>query len=558
VNEFPNFEAERMSPPGGKDPVWSKHGRRWNGTSLRGNALANTQQIGANQSSDSFSRFRESRLELFHGPVDAGRTSRLARTRPSLWKISGHWAQIGRVLLDLFFLLVNFYALYDLDSTPVLASLQGLGTGRLPHAFHNEHLAVLLLSAGFTVLLLKSAGLYCSPRSGSNSREILGVGMAIVTATLLLAIFIHLSRIEAVSQGFVLCSGFLNLVTFTGWRLLKRKVTDRSFPVGKATHNVLIIGAGKRGLELAEFLENNKQLGYVVRGFLDADGCDDPRAIGRIDQLSQIARARFIDEILIATPSPPRLVREIVLEARRNRLDVTVAPDLYDDLCDGRERNVALNYLGHYPVLTLHQEPVPTVALLLKRAMDVVLGSLGVIFVSPLLLGIALAIKLDSSGPVFYKSYRRGSKGRTFACLKFRTMATNADELKNELRGLNERRGPFFKLANDPRVTKLGKVLRKYSLDELPQLWNVIKGDMSLVGPRPHPIDDCQRYSLEHLCRLDVTPGITGLWQISSRRDPSFEKSMLLDLEYIEKWSLWEDIKILLKTLPVVVRADGQ
>jgi lipopolysaccharide/colanic/teichoic acid biosynthesis glycosyltransferase len=137
-------------------------------------------------------------------------------------------------------------------------------------------------------------------------------------------------------------------------------------------------------------------------------------------------------------------------------------------------------------------------------------------------------------------------------------MQANAEEMKDSLRHRNERQGPFFKIKDDPRITRLGKFLRKYSLDELPQLWNVLKGDMSSVGPRPHPLDDFEQYTLDHLCRLDVKPGITGLWQVSARRDPSFATSMALDLEYIQNWNLWMDLKILGKTVPAVFRGAGQ
>jgi lipopolysaccharide/colanic/teichoic acid biosynthesis glycosyltransferase len=177
---------------------------------------------------------------------------------------------------------------------------------------------------------------------------------------------------------------------------------------------------------------------------------------------------------------------------------------------------------------------------------------------APVFALMAIAIKLDSPGPVFYRSIRVGKKGRRFLFYKFRTMVLNAEALKEELRVRNERSGPFFKMANDPRMTGIGRYLRRYSLDELPQLWNVLKGDMSLVGPRPHPLDDYQQYSLEHLRRLDVMPGITGLWQVQARNESSWEANMTLDLEYIEHWTPWLDIKLLFKTIPIVVKGLGQ
>ena len=169
----------------------------------------------------------------------------------------------------------------------------------------------------------------------------------------------------------------------------------------------------------------------------------------------------------------------------------------------------------------------------------------------------ALCIVMDSPGPVFYAALRVGRKGKKFRCFKLRTMVADADTAKQRLRSTNERKGPFFKMQKDPRITRAGIWLRRLSIDELPQFINVILGDMSLVGPRPHPLDDFELYRAEDLRRLDVKPGVTGLWQVTARRDPSFETNMALDLEYIERWSLALDARILLKTLPVVLRAEG-
>jgi lipopolysaccharide/colanic/teichoic acid biosynthesis glycosyltransferase len=185
-------------------------------------------------------------------------------------------------------------------------------------------------------------------------------------------------------------------------------------------------------------------------------------------------------------------------------------------------------------------------------------AGLALALLSPLLTAIAILIKLDSSGPALYSAPRAGRKGRLFRCHKFRTMVSNADDLKSTLRKSNERSGPFFKMADDPRITRLGRFLRRYSLDELPQLLNVFKGEMSLVGPRPHPLDDVAAYEIEHLARLDVTPGITGLWQVTARRDPSFQRGLELDREYIRTWSLSLDLRILLRTVLTVVQGSGQ
>jgi len=206
----------------------------------------------------------------------------------------------------------------------------------------------------------------------------------------------------------------------------------------------------------------------------------------------------------------------------------------------------------------LRQEAIPALGRIAKRILDQLLASIAVLLLWPLMLVIAVVVKLESRGSVIYPSLRVGKKGVPFACYKFRTMVPGANGLRKKLRHLNQRRGPFFKIANDPRITRLGRFLRKYSLDELPQLWNVLKGDMSLVGPRPHPLEDVELYGPGHEQRLEVKPGITGLWQVTARGNPSFETCMLLDLGYIRHWSLLLDCKILLRTIPAVFAGEGQ
>jgi lipopolysaccharide/colanic/teichoic acid biosynthesis glycosyltransferase len=196
--------------------------------------------------------------------------------------------------------------------------------------------------------------------------------------------------------------------------------------------------------------------------------------------------------------------------------------------------------------------------LLLKRVLDVVGAGAALVLMAPVLGLLAMVIRLDSAGPVLYAAMRAGRKGRPFRCYKFRTMVRDADVLKETLRERNQRQGPFFKITDDPRITRVGRWLRRYSLDELPQLWNVLKGEMSLVGPRPHPLDDFSGYAIEHLPRLDVIPGMTGLWQVTARRDRSFQAGMKLDIEYIDRWSLGMDLRILLKTAVVVLRGSGE
>jgi exopolysaccharide biosynthesis polyprenyl glycosylphosphotransferase len=312
---------------------------------------------------------------------------------------------------------------------------------------------------------------------------------------------------------------------------------------------------------MAAILKREQSEGRTVVGFLDESALVAGDVLGRVEDLARVARVEFVDEVILAIPDQHDAAQRAVREARRNRLNVRVIPDFYD--CGwGREpghahRALVLEYFGGLPVLRLREEKEVASALFWKRGLDVMLSVIALLALAPLMAAIALAIKVASPGQLLYRATRVGLKGRKFVCYKFRTMVVNADRLKDSLRVRNERQGPCFKIADDPRITGLGRLLRRYSLDELPQLWNVLRGEMSLVGPRPHPLDDFERYRLDHFRRLDLTPGITGLWQVPARRDPSFQRNMALDLEYIEQWNLWMDFRILWKTVFVVFHGSG-
>jgi len=210
-----------------------------------------------------------------------------------------------------------------------------------------------------------------------------------------------------------------------------------------------------------------------------------------------------------------------------------------------------------YPITALHRSQSRTFSVFFKRVFDIVFSLSMLVAITPLMLIIALAVRLDSPGPIFYVSERVGRRGHSFFCFKFRTMVKDAETRKRELAALNERDGILFKVSNDPRVTRVGRILRKYSLDELPQFFNVLLGEMSVVGPRPPIASEVEKYELEHFRRLEVTPGLTGLWQVHARQDSSFAKYIELDTAYVENWSFWLDVKILLRTANVVVRGTG-
>ncbi len=319
------------------------------------------------------------------------------------------------------------------------------------------------------------------------------------------------------------------------------------------SRRVLIVGGGPIARSIAQALRHDPLQRATVCGFVDDDEPLSPTILGRIADLDWLARSEFIDEVILALPGQPGQMRNAAEAAFRNHLDIRAVPDLpLVPWCDS-----GIDRIGEVPVITLHREPLPSSALFVKRLLDATGAALGLVFASPLMAIIALLIRLEGPGPVLYSAERTGAKGRRFRCYKFRSMVTDAACLKEELRARNQRNGPIFKIEDDPRITRIGRILRRYSLDELPQLWNVLSGEMSLVGPRPHPVDEVNHYELQQFRRLDVKPGITGLWQIMARDCPSFELNMHLDLTYIENWSLRLDLRILANTIRVLFVPEG-
>ena len=492
---------------------------------------------------------------VFAGAGAAETADYVARERPhSPW--TGRARRIAYALIDVLLVCLGWVTAFWLGFglwEPSIAEPLSLNPSWFPVP-SQAYSGFLLLYCGLVVLACISQDLYRTPRDITGFTETVRVMKAVPLATTLLVLFVFTSGNKEISRLVVAVAGGINVVTLAGWRLAKRQYVRRRAGRGIGLSRVLIIGSGKEGHALASWMENNRHLGYSVCGFLDVHPNGDHRVLGPISDLRRVALAQFADEVFIAPPADGEMVKQVFLEARQLRLNLHVLPDLYD----GLGWRAPMHYIGGFPLLRLYSEPIPAVGLAVKRLMDVVLSAMGLMLSAPILTLAAIWIRLDSTGPAIYKAPRIGKKGRKFICYKLRTMVADADAQKNELRRANERNGPFFKMEDDPRLTRCGKWLRKYSLDELPQLVNVLRGDMSLVGPRPHPLDDYERYTIEDVRRLDVKPGITGLWQVSARRDPSFETNMALDLEYIENWRLWMDVRILVKTVPAVIKGRGQ
>ena len=392
-----------------------------------------------------------------------------------------------------------------------------------------------------------SEGLYRDPVDPYPS----GTGLALTRSTLFASILFLASEWNARRSEAVIAMFIFSLPSLVGWRRLRRAIQKRQHK--NEVRKVLVVGGGPVGRSIARALRGDPAQRAEVCGFVDDVLPLSPAVLGRVADLDWLARAQFIDEVILALPGELDASREAAAAAFRNHLDIRAVPLLPP----GSWPDSGVERIGDIPVITLHREAVPGASLFFKRLLDLAGATTGMLLMAPAMAMIALLIKMDSPGPVFYSAERTGAKGRRFRCHKFRSMVTDAEKLKEGLRDRNQRQGPIFKIDDDPRITHVGKIIRRYSLDELPQLWNVFCGEMSLVGPRPHPVQEVDHYDLRHYRRLDVKPGMTGLWQVTARDCPYFELNMHLDLTYIENWTLRLDFFILAKTLRVLFAPDG-
>lgn len=417
-------------------------------------------------------------------------------------------------------------------------------------------LALLCVFATALVLTSKRLNLYTPTRFGSYLHEQRLTVQVCFTSGLFLTGTLYLVRAGDIPRSLVTMTLVMVTVSLCARRLIYRALMYRKFERGQNTRNVLIVGTGPEARALRRHLESIRHLGYTFKGFIDFPDVSSrmsPDVVGSFDTLFQNARKQFVDEIFFTMPCERCVVLEVLEKARRHGIDLRVVPEIYE----GLPWNTPVEYIGQFPTIPLYRGPVPELGFALKRTLDLVLSGVLLLLLAPLLMAIAIAIKLESPGPVFYASERIGKKGCIFRCYKFRTMVRDAEKRRAEIMHMNERDGVLFKVKNDPRITRLGRFLRKYSLDELPQFINVLRGDMSIVGPRPPIASEVLEYKLTHLRRLDVTPGITGLWQVQARQDPSFDSYISLDVAYIEGWSIWLDLKIMIRTFGVVFSGTG-
>jgi exopolysaccharide biosynthesis polyprenyl glycosylphosphotransferase len=359
------------------------------------------------------------------------------------------------------------------------------------------------------------------------------------------------------SRGVVAFAWALIVVFLWIARLAKHLMRAYLRRRGVGIQKVLVVGGDNLGKRVMHVIATEPNLGYKLVGFLQENGDSGMgrfKCLGKLDDITEVVRDHQIDEVIIALPSASRrLIPEITEQCQKGGVSFKIVPDLYEMSLSG----VDIDNLRGIPIVGVKEAAIHGLDLWLKRGIDIALSLLLLVLLSPLWALLALLIKLDSPGPILFKQLRVGKERKPFQFYKFRSMRMTAEEDIAELSDLNEVSWPLFKIKSDPRLTRVGSFLRRTSLDELPQLINVLKGEMSLVGPRPPLPSEVEKYEPWHMKRLEVAPGLTGLWQVSGRSDLPFNEMVMLDIYYIENWSLGLDFRTLLRTIPAVITGQG-
>ncbi len=404
-----------------------------------------------------------------------------------------------------------------------------------------------------TVLMFAHADLYADrPRRLGLGR----ISKALFQAAVVALVF-ALASGQKFQSYFVFYGTFVfGIAYLTGLRELHLRVTGWMLEQAGYERRAVLVGSGKHLEAVAEALADRARTRVALIGFVSVAPRphNGLRSLGVLADLPEIIAAERIQEVILADPDfPQESAIELVDTCHQRGVTVNIAPTTMEILIKRAEFVPGQTV----PLFTLRPPVFEGVDFVLKRMFDLVVASLVLLVLSPVLMLIAIAIKLTSRGPIIYRSVRPGIGGRPFACFKFRTMFEHADQNQEQLEALNEKSGALFKIRDDPRLTPAGSFLRRFSLDELPQLANVVRGEMSLVGPRPLPMRDFERLEEWHKKRYLVLPGITGLWQVSGRADLDFDDLVRLDFLYLERWSMFLDMSILLKTIPAVLTRRG-
>jgi len=463
------------------------------------------------------------------------------------------------IAADLLLTAVSLGAAYLLRNHVLRALWPGAFAGPL-YPF-SRYLLLLALVVPVFALCLVAVGFYSSRRTLPLWEELWAAAKAVFFGTATVALLVYALRLTYVSRPFLFLFALVDFALLATEKLLIRSTAQSARARGLNFRTVVVAGTGPRAVAMAQFLEAHPHWGFRVLGYLDDHAGGEItrdgrwKNLGEIGELGELLAREIVDEVIFAIEKG-RLeeFEDAMLAAERHGVRSHVALDLFPHVI----ARPVLEELDGVPLLTFTTVPTNPVLLAGKRAIDLGLSLALLVVTLPIQLLAAAAIKLTTPGPVLFRQTRCGLNARPFTLLKFRTMIAGAEERLSEVSHLNEMSGPVFKSARDPRLTAAGKVLRRFSIDELPQLWNVLKGDMSLVGPRPPLPEEVLRYEPWQRRRLSMKPGLTCLWQISGRNEiPDFDRWMALDLKYIDTWTPFLDLKILMLTVPIVLTGRG-
>jgi len=471
-----------------------------------------------------------------------------------------------RVLLDTVKLFDLAVMIFSFGLATVLVAYQTRATSLAQFLSMRVKVQNFVLFAGFLIawhIIFSAFGLYSSKRLSKTWAEAFDVFKATTLGSALLFFVAIPLRIQLMTPVFVMVLWAASATAGLSSRLLLRYVLERLRSRGRNIRYLLVVGTNSRAVRFAQRIEARPELGYRLVGFVDDDWFglgefqkNGYKLVADRNRFVPFLREHVVDEVLIALPmeSSYGQASRIAAVCEEQGIIVRLLPDIFNLRL---AQSKAAEFEGE-AVITLSAGSPDGWQHLFKRTFDIVAALAATLILLPLFLLAALLIKLTSHGAVFFVQERVGLNKRKFRLYKFRTMVADAEKRQREVEHLNEVSGPVFKITDDPRLTHLGKFLRKTSIDELPQLFNVLKGDMSLVGPRPLPVRDYNGFAQDwQRRRFSVRPGITCLWQINGRSSIAFEKWMQLDMEYIDRWSLGLDFKILAKTIPAVIKGAG-
>ena len=430
-------------------------------------------------------------------------------------------------------------------------------------AFNVPYWVYLPFTALFTMLLIlvyRQQGVYRLRRQISWIDEFYAIVHGTATGSIITIVFIFLYRPAFYSRIIFIYTAIITVILLGLSRLLKVALLRQMRRRRIGVNQVVIVGAGEIARTIMRMVVANPEYGFEVIGFLDdhptRGGTDIGRfrALGQIDNLPDVLATIQINEVMITLPwQYHSKIMDIMTLCERHNVRTRIVPDLFQM----RLSHMQVEEIGGIPMIGLKESSISGISQLSKRTVDVIISVLLLVIFAPIMALIALIIKLESPGPVFFAQERAGKNGKLFTIYKFRSMVVDPEGQRESLQVFNEANGPWFKIKNDPRLTRIGKWLRRSSLDELPQLYNVMVGDMSLIGPRPPLPAEVEQYQDWHKRRLEIAPGLTGLSQVSGRSELTFDEVALLDIYYIENWSAALDTKIFLQTIPKVIFGSG-